>query len=166
MFHFIVGFLLSTVICSIFFLVTYEKRRKRAREFSKRFAVLSEALSSLKALAFHLSVQLKKSSSQLQNKGIDNKNIEVVKAHLDGTAYILDNISTGMMPPTEEIAMGALIGHKNTLEQRAYEDSLKFRNEIRKLRHKLDDEGLEDLGKFASALRTKIMPEIKIVDKH
>ena len=141
------GFLVAMICCSIMIGIAFEVRKNRALAFTKRFAIISEGLSSLKALSFRLSGQLKRLRHNYQGEELSKKDLHKLKQAIDGLAYIFDTVSAGMMPPTEEIAMEALEGRKSTSEQRAYEDGLKFRNDIRQLRQMLETQGLDGLGK-------------------
>ncbi|NUM33849.1 MAG: hypothetical protein HUU50_04865 [Candidatus Brocadiae bacterium] len=162
---FIAGFCLSSFLAFVFILVSFEIRKKRALAFTKRFSVISEGLSSLKALGFQVLLQVKKIRPQFDKSDLTKQDIKKIAKYVDGMAYIFENLSAGMMPPTEEIAMGAITGRKNSSEQRAYDDSIKFRNEIRQLRHKLEEEGLEGLGKNFTLSSEKGRPQMKIIDK-
>ncbi len=144
--YFIFGFSLASVIALVMLLVASELQKKRAVAFTKRFAVLSEGLSSFKALSFRISTQLKKIRSHWQQGEVSKAEAKKILLYVDGLLYLFDNLSAGMVPPTEEIAMSALTGKKTSLEQRAYEDSIKFRDEIRQLRHLLEKSGLEGLA--------------------
>lgn len=149
LFSFGVGFLIALVFCSIMIAIAFEIRKKRALAFTKRFAVISEGLSSLKALAFRVSGQLKRVRHHSQGEELSKKDIHKMKQAMDGIAYIFDTISAGMMPPTEEIAMEALQGKRSSSEHRAYEDSLKFRDDVRRLRQVLETQGLDGIGRQA-----------------
>lgn len=161
---FIAGFGLASIVGFVMMLISFEVRQKRAIAFTKRFAVISEGLSSLKALAFRACVQIKKIRSQFDKADITKQDVKRVAKYLDSIIYIFDHISANMMPPTEEIAMNALSGKKTSAEERAYEDGIKFRNDIRQLRQKLEEEGLEELGKNLVQQTAKARPQMKIVD--
>ena len=134
----IIGFVIAFIIASIFVMIAFEIRKKRALAFTKRFAIISEGLSSLKALSFRVSNQLHRLKSESDS--------EVVKKHLKGVNVIFQKMSAGMMPPTEEIALEALQGRSGSSEERAYEDSKKFRDDIRWLRQQIEKNGIEGLS--------------------
>jgi hypothetical protein len=150
-FSFGVGFFIALVFCSIMIAIAFEVRKKRALAFIKRFAVISEGLSSLKALAFRVSGQLKRVRHHYQGEELSKKDLHKLKQAMDGLTYIFDSISAGMMPPTEEIAMEALQGRRSSSEHRAYEDSVKFRDDVRRLRQLLETQGLDGIGRHATS---------------
>ncbi|HON45677.1 MAG: hypothetical protein KBC30_04000 [Planctomycetes bacterium] len=160
---FFLGFIIATILSVVIMMITEEVRKKRAIAFTKRFSLISEGLSSLKALAFRVTGQLKKIRPQCQPQNITKENIEQISSYIDSMIYIFDIISAGMMPPTEEIAMGAITGKKNSAEQKAYEDSIKFRDDIRRIRHQLDEVGLDGLKQFLTPEKEKKSFEVKIV---
>lgn len=145
------GFLVALIFSSIMIVIASELRKKRALAFTRRFAVISEGLSSLKALAFRISGQLRRLRHHYQGKDLSKKDIQRFRQCLEGLTYIFETISAGMMPPTEEIAMEALEGRRSSAEQKAYEDGLKFRDDVRRLRQILDNQGIEGIGKQSSS---------------
>ena len=161
LFSFAAGFFLATVLSVVILAIILEIRKKRAVAFSRRFAVISEGLSSLKALAFSTCGHLKKMKSQLAKERHGNQKLQ---ESLDGLVYIFDNLSAGMMPPTEEIAMEALQGRNSSSKQRAYEDGLKFRDDVRKLRQMLKQQGLDGVGRVALQTKKSEIEPVRIVD--
>ncbi len=155
-FYFVIGFIVAATIFLIILLVHAGIQKKRALAFTKRFAILSEALSSFKAVAYQITIQLRKTRSQLHINEMTKNDAKKLVNCVDGLTYIFDNLSAGMVPPTEEIAMSALTGKKTSLEQRAYEDSLKFRDEIRQLRHTIEQKGLDGLANIKKTDNTKL----------
>ncbi len=134
---FVLGFVVAFVVSATFVMIAFEMRKKRALAFTKRFAVISEGLSSLKALSFRVCNQLNRSKSE--------SDPEVIKKYLRGIIVIFEKMSAGMMPPTEEIALEALKGRSGSSEDRAYEDSKKFRDDIPSLRQQIEKNGIESL---------------------
>lgn len=158
-YSFIAGFLVAMLFSTIMLVISFEIRKRRALAFTKRFAVISEGLSSLKALAFRITGQLKRVRHHYQGQDISKKDVGKLKQYLEGLGYIFETLSAEMMPPTEEIAMEALEGRSTSAEQKAYEDGVKFRDDIRKLRQSLETQGLEGLGKYSALKQTVISPE-------
>lgn len=164
LFSFGAGFLIALVFATIIIVIAFEIRKKRALAFTRRFAVISEGLSSLKALAFRLSGQLRRLRHHHQGEEMSKKDIHRLNYCIDGVISILDTISTGMMPPTEEIAMEALEGRANSAEQRAYADSIKFRDDVRQLRQMLETQGLDGIGRQLSKRGTQVLSQEKKID--
>ena len=160
---FAAGFFLATVLSVVILAIILEIRNKRAVAFTKRFAIISEGLSSLKALAFSTCSHLKKLKMKVEKEQAQHSDKKLQES-LDGLVYILDNLSEGMMPPTEEIAMEALKGRNSSSKQRAYEDGLKFRDDVRKLRQMLKQEGLDGVGRIALQTKKVDIVPIQIVD--
>lgn len=141
------GFFVALILATIMVVISSELRKRRALAFTRRFAVISEGLSSLKALAFRVSGQLRRIRHHYQGKELSKKELLRFRQCLEGLSYIFETISAGMMPPTEEIAMEALEGRRSSAEQKAYDDGIKFRNDIRTLRQLLETQGLEGIAR-------------------
>lgn len=159
LYSFGVGFLVALIFSSIMIAISSEIRKKRALAFTRRFAVISEGLSSLKALAFRISGQLRRLRHHYQGKELSKKEIHKFRNCLEGLTYIFETISAGMMPPTEEIAMEALEGRRTSAEKKAYEDGLKFRDDVRRLRQLLETQGLDGMGRQSLASRHTVVPQ-------
>lgn len=157
---FFLGVIVTALVSIAITIIRSELHKKRALAFTKKFSVLAEGLSSLKALAFRASNQLKKARLQ-----IDNASTTEIVGYFDSMIYIFEKISAGMLPPTEEIAMSALKGHSTSAEQRAYEDSVKFRDDTRQICHQIDKEGISGLGKYLPPKENKSPFKITVVDE-
>ena len=90
---FFLGFIIATILSVVIMMITEEVRKKRAIAFTKRFSLISEGLSSLKALAFRVTGQLKKIRPQCQPQNITKENIEQISSYIDSMIYIFDIIS-------------------------------------------------------------------------
>lgn len=174
---FFIGVILTTITVLIIMALRIKKRRERADEFSKRFVALAEALSSFKALSFQIAEQIRKIRQAYHDKTTINQNDDLdvednpedqdlmnelkekdLLEVLGGLMYLFENLSAQMIPPTEEIALSALDGKKTALEDKAYQDSVQFREDIRQLKRLLTKHGLDGLSNF----KKSAINEVKI----
>ncbi len=159
---FLIGFFVATLFSAVFILVSFEVRKKRAVAFTKRFAIISEGLSSLKALCFRVSERIGNIEIDSYNPSFEE--MQRLQNSMESVRLVFDSISAGMMPPTEEIALEALRGRRGSSEDRAYEDSKKFRDNIRYLRKKLEEKGLEGLSEELKNKTSSEGPPVEIYD--
>ncbi len=147
---FISGFVVATIIILIIIWLNIQKREQRAKEFSARFKALSEALSSFKALSFQIVEHIKEIRRPYINQELEENQKQLLQA-MGGLMYLFENLSVSMIPPTEEIALSALDGKKTALEDKAYQDSIKFRDDVRSLKQLVSQYGLDGLVSFKSS---------------
>lgn len=154
---FVSGFVVAAITALIIIWLNIHKRQQRAKEFSKRFAALSEALSSFKALSYQIVQHIKKIRQPYVNQQVEEDQKKLLQA-MGGLMYLFENLSESMIPPTEEIALSALDGKNTSLEEKAYQDSIKFRDDVRSLKQLVTQHGLDGLVSFKS----KSSHEIKL----